>query len=287
MPKNDKKALTLLDPAEYNNAYELFADLAMDHLFAAAVLNNDLDGAIYVDNVKRPQSGFMSTKELQFLAGNPDNPAFNAGLKQVWQETIFMGHAPGATLEAIDLVFAGDSWQHQLKALFGDWRWPPIPNHARHYCLTGAGLEWQTLVPKGYVVQQLEPVLLAKQTAGPIPFIQTAANFTADMFGFCALRDGQIVCACATDVISGSACEIGIETDPEHYRRGLATVTAAATVEYALAHGFQQIWWICGNENLGSIRTAEKVGFTKRFESKGYFFILDEAEHKRQVNDGT
>jgi len=55
MPKNDKEAIALLDPAEYGNAQELFADLATDHLFAAAVLNQDLAGAIYVDDVKRPQ----------------------------------------------------------------------------------------------------------------------------------------------------------------------------------------------------------------------------------------
>jgi RimJ/RimL family protein N-acetyltransferase len=84
-------------------------------------------------------------------------------------------------------------------------------------------------------------------------------------------------------VISGDACEIGIETDPEHRRRELAAITAVATVEYAQSRGFQHIWWICNAHNPGSIRTAEKVGFEKQFESKGYGFIVEATEHKRQA----
>ncbi len=276
----------LLSPAQYEIVRPLFQELAAMHLFATAVLNHDLTGRIYVDDVKHPRSGFMSTKEVQFLAGDPNNAAFNAALKQVFQATLFKGDAPEVTLEEIDLTFIGDSWRHRLETLFGDWRWPPIPDRAYHYLCQQQRLDWRTLVPPGYEIRPLDTTIIANQPTDAYEFeVKPLADFGARDFGFCALWGGHVVCLCSTDVISGAACEIGIETHPDHYRKGLATVVAAATVEYALAHGFQDIWWICAADNPASICTAEKVGFEKQFESKGYFFILDEEEHNRSRMD--
>lgn len=286
-----------LKPTEFEAARPLFRELAAMHLFATAVLNHDLPGRIYVDDVNRPQSGFMSTKELQFLAGDPDNDVFNAALKQIFQATIFVGDGPGATLDEIDLTFVGDSWLHRLETLFGDWRWPPIPDLAYHYLCQKQRLNWREMVPAGYVVRPLDTAVITNQPADAYQFeVKPLADFGERDFGFCALWDGErrgghaaasgrIVCTCSTDVISGTACEIGIETHPDHYRKGLATVVAAATIEYALPQGFRDIWWVCAAGNPGSIHTAKKVGFAKQFESKGYFFILDEIEHKRQATN--
>ncbi|MCL4265145.1 MAG: GNAT family N-acetyltransferase [Anaerolineae bacterium] len=280
-----------LKPTEFEAARPLFRELAEMHLFATAVLHHDLPGRIYVDDVNRPRSGFMSTKELQFLAGDPDNDVFNAALKQIFQATVFVGNAPEATLEEIDLTFVGDSWLHRLETLFGDWRWPPIPDQAYHYLCQKQRLNWREMVPAGYVVRPLDTAVSTNQPADAYEFeVKPLADFGERDFGFCALWDGEaasgrVVCVCSTDVISGAACEIGIETHPDHMRKRLATVVAAATVEYALAHGFRDIWWICADDNHASIGTAEKVGFEKQFESKGYFFILDEEKHKSQVTD--
>lgn len=277
----------LLPPAQYKMARPLFAELAEMHLFATAVLNHDLPGRIYVDNINQPNSGFMSTKELQFLAGNPDNETFNAALKQIFRATIFRGDAPEATLEEIDLTFVGDGWLHRLEMLFGDWRWPPIPDRTCHYLCQQQRLNWREMVPAGYVVRPLDTAVIANQPADGYEFeVKPLADFGERDFGFCALWEGETalartVCVCSTDVISGAACEIGIETHPDHRRKGLGVIIAAATVEYALAQGFRDIWWICAADNRASIRTAEKVGFTKQFESLGYFFILDEAEHHK------
>lgn len=278
-----------LTPKEFEIARPLFRELAELHLFATAVLNHDLPGRIYVDDINQPKSSFMSTKELQFLAGDPDNHTFNAALKQVFQETIFKGDAPEATLAEIDLTFMGDSWLHRLETLFGDWRWPPIPDQAYHYLCQKQRLNWRELVPPGYVVRPLDTAVIANQPADAYEFeVKLLADFGERDFGFCALWDGEpeaplghIVCVCSTDVISGAAGEIGIETHPDHRRKGLAAVVAAATVEYARAHRFRDIWWICAADNPGSIYTAEKVGFEKQFETKSYFFISDETEHNR------
>ena len=271
---------------EFWRAEELFRELAEMHLFATAVLNHDLPGRIYVDDPENPKSGFMSTKELQCLAGNPNNEPFNQALKQLLQETICLGNAPETTLEEIDLTFIGDSWQHQLQFLFGDWRWPPIPNCAAHYRWQNGMLKWRDLVPNGFSVQPLDAKKVAAQPTNKMPFaIKPFSQFGVDGFGFCMIQNGRIVCSSFCDVTSKTACEIGVETDPDHRRRGLATIATAATVEYALSVGFTDIWWICDVNNLGSIKTAVKNGFVEQFQSNSYFFILDETEHKRQTNE--
>lgn len=188
-------------------------------------------------------------------------------------------------LEEIDLTFVGESWKLQLSFLFGDWRWPPIPNKASHYRLGSLQGNWRKNVPEGYTILPLDKQHFTHHTDDLTQFnVKQFADFGAADFGFCAMWNGRIVCMCSTDVVSGQACEIGIETHREHRRKGLATVTTAATVENALAAGLTDIWWICDVHNVGSVKTAVNVGFVSQFETDSYFFILDEAEHKRQTN---
>jgi RimJ/RimL family protein N-acetyltransferase len=75
--------------------------------------------------------------------------------------------------------------------------------------------------------------------------------------------------------VSGEGCEIGIRTAPDHRRRGLGGAAAAAAVDDALAHGFAMVGWHCPEENVGSIRTAEKVGFRLEREYAAYYVRLD------------
>jgi RimJ/RimL family protein N-acetyltransferase len=95
----------------------------------------------------------------------------------------------------------------------------------------------------------------------------STAAFLAKGFGFVTLytKAGavQVVSWSLADCRSGDACEIGIHTVKEYRRRGLASITAAAAVEYALSHDFSRVGWHCSEDNLGSIGTAEKVGFER------------------------
>lgn len=76
---------------------------------------------------------------------------------------------------------------------------------------------------------------------------------------------------CLSDCVSGTRCEIGIETDEEYRRRGFATLTASAAVAHCLEKGFTRIGWHTGPTNVASMRTAEKVGFKKVLEDTYYF----------------
>jgi RimJ/RimL family protein N-acetyltransferase len=65
------------------------------------------------------------------------------------------------------------------------------------------------------------------------------------------------------DCVVRDVGEIGHFTQEAHRRRGLATATSAATIEYGLAHGLSTVVWDCHEYNAGSVRTAEKLGLER------------------------
>lgn len=92
----------------------------------------------------------------------------------------------------------------------------------------------------------------------------TPEDFFTRGFGFVteALETHTIVSWSLCDCIGDNACEIGIQTDPDYRQRGLAALTAAAAVDHALAQGLSSVGWHCRADNIGSQRTASRVGFT-------------------------
>jgi hypothetical protein len=67
---------------------------------------------------------------------------------------------------------------------------------------------------------------------------------------------------------------MGVTTDPEHRRRGLAAVVVAAAVEQCLERGFHEIGWHCLRSNAGSVAVGRKVGFEIERAYDGYSSFL-------------
>lgn len=120
-------------------------------------------------------------------------------------------------------------------------------------------------MPPDFEMTQVDSQFLARQDLVNLDDVReriTAwADFARDGFGFCLVHGNTIVSQCLADCVSGDACELGIATRRDYRRRGLASLTVAATVEHCLAHQLTKIGWHCWANNRGSQRTAEKVGF--------------------------
>lgn len=100
---------------------------------------------------------------------------------------------------------------------------------------------------------------------GVLGWIQSFWHTVGDLrdtgFGFCLLQGETIVSWCLTIYASGEDYELGLTTASGHRSRGHATLVAAACVEHSVERGFVPHWH-CNEENLPSIRVAEKVGFS-------------------------
>jgi hypothetical protein len=86
-----------------------------------------------------------------------------------------------------------------------------------------------------------------------------------------------------TDCISGDRCEIGIYTVPEYREKGLAKLTVAATVEQCLASGLVEVGWHCAEDNVGSWKVAEKVGFEQIKDYVQHYCMTDEVDHLAEM----
>lgn len=86
-------------------------------------------------------------------------------------------------------------------------------------------------------------------------------SFLAHGCGWVAEVDGTPAALAFRAFPGDDDVEIGIETDPAYRRRGLARLVTAAMITDVLATGRTPVW-SCREENVGSLRLAESLGFT-------------------------
>jgi RimJ/RimL family protein N-acetyltransferase len=233
----------------------LFADLARYHLSILSTLDGTTPGGVWVDDATQPEVAFMETVEGDFVTGNALSDRSDDDLR----DTIPVDAA---------LILEHEGWEARLPQI---WSNNLARAHRRHHyvCRELQLTDWASLIPQGFELIRAAELLDARELKNYGRLMEVFDNFgspdafTRHGFGLC-LTDGEtIVTRCLTDCTSGSRCEIGIWTDPTYRRRGLAAATVAAMVEHCLSEGFEQIGWHCLENNLGSIRTAERVGFSK------------------------
>lgn len=252
-----------LQPGDFEIARSLFADLGTFQVSAAAVIDGESDGRLLVDDPDLPRSGVMTSPEGAFLAGNPANAGFNAALHRFVHDDLFGRLGWRALYVTLD----SPSWDARLAALAAPEE--PLTVRRRHYECREPRLDWRARVPDGCTVRRIDENLLDDESVTVPDHVRgwivnnwgTRERFLEWGFGFTAMSDTGIVSWSLADCRSGAACEIGIQTLADFRRRGLATITAAATVEHALSSGFKSVGWHCNEDNLGSIGTAERVGF--------------------------
>ena len=209
-----------LEPDGFSLAADVLAEIAEWNVYLTAGLHHTSPGRIYVDDRTDPQSVFAVSLDCAYLAGNPHNDAFNAGVTQVLEATLFAGNRVNPADP--ELVFCVDSleWEQALADILSHWRWPPIWGSNHFYLFKTPHLDWRHALPPGYEIARLDAALLAaqgdklpKNIADSIRIgWQNQENFLQNGFGFVARQNSEVVCWCLADVTVGTACEIGIET---------------------------------------------------------------------------
>jgi RimJ/RimL family protein N-acetyltransferase len=228
----------------------------------------------------------MCTVEGYYLTGRTNNDDFNRSLNRLIFERLFAGDTIRKDETDVAIGFHPDTWKRKMSTIFKGRT--PLTTARRHYtCTELQEKQWKNHIPKGFQIRRIDEKLLEtphleipehvtdwmKTNWGSIP------NFMKKGFGFCTLHGKQIVSWSIADCRSGNACEIGIHTQEDHRRQGLATLTAAAAVDHALSNGFTQVGWHCDEYNQGSIGVAEKVGFKLERKYIQYYACANEAHH--------
>lgn len=113
-------------------------------------------------------------------------------------------------------------------------------------------------------IREIDRELLGRLTGRITPPFSWSSppQFLQNGKGFCVMRDG-IPASCAfSAAVSHNELDIGIETDPQYRKQGLARLAAQAMIEYAAAQNKTPVW-ACHAQNGASRSLAEKLGFVQ------------------------
>lgn len=264
-----------IDPSDYAHVAPLFAPLAAFNVAIEAVRDGNNWGYILADDPQHPTAAMMHTVEGTHLAGQPSVTfagEVNANLHQYYFSE-----------ERRALYFcATDGWSALLEVALAPY--PIYPQERQHYVCRTLPLDMPPL-PDGYQVRAIDAMLLADSTVTRPDHIEdwiegnwgSVENYLARGFGMCITHEGRVVSWSLCDCVSGSRCEIGIQTDSAYRQRGLAAITTTACVRHAMTNGFTAVGWHCDAENIGSWKTALKVGFVKERDYRALLAVAPSA----------
>jgi RimJ/RimL family protein N-acetyltransferase len=229
-----------------------------------------MPGAAFVDDPIRPRSVFVHSPEGNFVGGDPNNLGFVTDLRAHLEAT-FDAERDGDLV----LSFDHDGWLSVAEAIVPDLFLFKVPR--RHYVYRGERPRLGPNPPPGYRIAPIDAALLERQQVPGHMWEWIAGNwggvdgFLTHGFGAVAVHGEAVVSWSLADCIVADRAEIGIHTAPEHRRRGLAAQVTAAAVAIALDRGLTEVGWHCNDDNPGSYRTAESVGFrlTRRYHYLG------------------
>jgi len=178
-------------------------------------------------------------------------------------------------IEPMQLVFGpNDKWTRIIKELWGERLGIQL-----RALFSPKSLDLDKLrhlreqIPPNYTLERMDLESIKgmdKRRAMHIPmFFGSSEEFFKMGIAFCIKHDDKVVSIASTFTPYTDEFEIQVDTsDPEHRRKGLATVVSAALMVHALENGLVP-HWDAGNE--ASIELALKLGYTNPDRWKAYY----------------
>ena len=279
-----------LKPNEFEKVHSLFQGFEYSLSIQAAIEGNN-PGRIFADDVSYPRTALALTVEGYLLAGENGNPETNAALRQLFKDRIFTGEVFVNGDDSMSLAVHPETWEARLPELIPTYEIEKLDRY--HYLCRKLKFDWRKNIPAGYTVRRVDRALLddaqvvfSDDARGWMNFEEvwwTEENFLSKGVSFVVLYENEVVAWCTPDCVAGDQMDIGIITLRAHRRRGLATIAVAATVEHCLHSGFSAVGWHCNAINIGSWKTAEKVGFERDYQYAYYYYMYDPIAHLEEL----
>jgi RimJ/RimL family protein N-acetyltransferase len=128
-------------------------------------------------------------------------------------------------------------------------------------------------LPEGYELRKIDADLAYHPSLQQVSVdftkqFDSIDNYICKGIGYCILHNDQIVCGASSYSIYDDGIEIEIDTDPDHRRKGLATVAASALILDCLSRGVYPSW---DAANLDSVALAQKLGYVLEEPYDAYY----------------
>jgi RimJ/RimL family protein N-acetyltransferase len=254
----------------HSAARRALADVDVSAVFARVVVDGLVEGELWADRPREPRA-FHAVHPcgMSFVWGPDVASAADDVVRRIGARA---ARGIGEWLQ-VEPRWHSLDWDRMLGAV-------PLERYAAAGASTGAtvGAVRRTRLHFAFEASAFAARLPTRTDAGWAVRPATEADFTwkgstvpgrfwTDAAAFLARGGGWVVevDGAPAAISFGAFCvddevEIGIETHPAFRRRGLASVAASAMIEDLLAGGLTPVW-SCREDNVGSLRLAQVLGF--------------------------
>ncbi|WP_167670059.1 GNAT family N-acetyltransferase [Paenibacillus tianmuensis] len=104
-------------------------------------------------------------------------------------------------------------------------------------------------------------------------FWETQEDFYNKGYGYAAIEGSTIIGVCYSSFVTKETHAIGIETLPQHHKRGVGACLASLVVKDIAQSGFSS-YWDCSQSNEASNKLALRLGFQQVHQYKCVGFAL-------------
>ena len=119
-------------------------------------------------------------------------------------------------------------------------------------------------IPDGYSVRELDEEMFDTLQGRVTPrlFWKDPDEFSKHGKGYCVMHREEAAAWAFSAALGGDEIDIGVETSPDHRRRGLASLAVRMMIEYCLEQHKRPVW-ACDSGNTASYALAVGSGFQK------------------------
>jgi hypothetical protein len=267
----------------YLRVRALFPEVHLRLMIDGVVAGNS-PARVWANESAEPDSVFIwDEAHCYYLAGSDGDEAFNSSVERLLQEEI-KPQALSGERRIYKVYCASSSWEKKAMRILGGV--PPIRAKRRLYRYkkqTRPSSPYE--IPPGFTIAPIDRKLLEKSTLGNVDDVaseiescwSSMEQFLKSGFGVCVRNEEEIGCWCTAEYVSEGKCGIGVETVEKLRKRGFAALATQVFVEHCLKNDISA-HWDCWAGNLPSVKTAERVGFTKVCDYAVLLGSLDDFE---------
>ena len=263
--------ITELKKTQYNIVREFITDIDIQ-INCLGVINQDIKGKIWVDNISNPKTAMMIDNIwVIYLLGDPNNKQFNIQAGKIIKDYIFPNQIADKDVHREWIIdFYSEEWKSKIDSELKLSNWFEVELWHFKLCKLNQ-MKWKEQIPSNFELKQVDEEFLSKthlkNHSSITSWIYKRWKSTEDFFerGFCFClveEDKEIASWAMSDWSTQNYVIMGINTDEKYRKRGFATIVTAASAEYCKSKNID-LRWFCNSQNIGSWKTAEKVGFRK------------------------
>jgi len=264
-----------LDKKNYSKVLEPLSRLNFNTQFAKTIIDKNVNGKVYVDNINNPKAFYIAHPYgMSLLFGNSSNKEFidnlhsyvtnknNVRCKREWLqaypskwEKVFKNILGSDLLSCEDIdnkdiITQINDRVIQSKRLNFKFNYEKYKNFRQKLDL----IKYDIVPITEAMFYQIQGSVIPKD------FWESAQQFIKDGKGFSLINNGDIASTSFASFINETQLELGIETMDKYRGLGFASLTCAKLIDYCLENNLEPVW-SCNKTNVGSSSLAKKLGF--------------------------